>query len=65
MEFQHLFPKHDGVSCIVSALKTGDPGGLFGQSVDQFSLAFVAPLGTKNHGRWHDVLQRYGTAGRL
>ena len=65
MEFQDLFAKHDGVSCVVSALKPGDPSGLFGQSVDQFSLAFVAPLGTKNHGRWHDVLQRYGTAGRL
>jgi hypothetical protein len=65
VKLQHLFTEHDGVSGVVSTLKTGHPRGLFGQTVDQFSLAFIAPLGPQNHGGWHDVLRCHGTAGRL
>ena len=53
VELQHLFTEHDGVSSVVSTLESGDPRGLFRQSVNQFSLAFVAPLSTQNHGGWH------------
>ena len=44
MELQHLFAKNDGVPCVVSALKAGDPRGLFSEPVNEFSFAFIAPL---------------------
>ena len=65
MEFQHLFTEHDGVSSVVSALESGDPRGLFRQSVNEFAFSFIAPLSTQNHGGWHLNPQSLGTAGRL
>ena len=51
MEFQHLFTEHDGVSSVVSALESGDPRGLFRQSVNEFAFSFIAPLSTLE-SRW-------------
>jgi hypothetical protein len=45
VEFQNLFAQHHGVACVVAALKTSDPGGLFGQTVNEFPFSFIAPLG--------------------
>jgi hypothetical protein len=40
---------HQSVSGIVTALKTDYTLGAFGQPIDQFALALVAPLGTHYH----------------
>jgi hypothetical protein len=65
MEFEDLFTEDHGVARIVATLKSGHPSGLFGQTVNQFPFAFIAPLGAKNHGRGHTYPRLVATAGRL
>ncbi len=53
MEFQNLFTEYNRMPCIVPALKTSHPGGLFCKSINQFSFSFIAPLGTENDRSRH------------
>jgi hypothetical protein len=45
---------HHGVAGVVSALKTGNDRGVFGQDVYNLALALVAPLGTDDNDVCHD-----------
>ena len=45
MQFVGLAVGDDGVSGVVAALVTGHGIGLLGQIVNDFSFAFVTPLG--------------------
>lgn len=54
-QVQHIFlPVDDeGVSGIVPPLKAHNGVGMLCQEVDNFSLAFIPPLGSNNHDIWH------------
>jgi hypothetical protein len=46
------------VARIMSALKTDNRMDLFGQQVNQFALAFIAPLGTYDYDIFSHVYSK-------
>lgn len=50
MELEGLAVDHDGVPRVVAARAARDDVVLAAESVDNFSLALVPPLGAKHHG---------------
>jgi hypothetical protein len=61
-EPQHLFASrhHEGMSCVMPALKAHNALGRLGQPVNDLALAFVTPLGADHH----DVLRHYHLLNR-
>jgi hypothetical protein len=49
MQLEFMSVGHDGMACIASALITRDNIGLGGKVINDFSLAFVTPLGSDNN----------------
>ena len=45
MEDVLLRPGNDGVPCVIASLAADDDVGLFGEKIDDFAFAFIAPLG--------------------
>ena len=43
----------DGVAGVVAALRADDDIGFVREEIDDFSFAFVAPLGSDDDGIWH------------
>ena len=41
------------MSCICTALITGDNVDVVAQVIDDFSFSFIAPLGAYNNLNWH------------
>ena len=58
MEHVFLFPDEDRVAGVVAALGADDDVRVLGQHVDDFALAFVAPLGADENSIGHSVVRR-------
>jgi hypothetical protein len=47
---------HDGMTRIVSALISNHQRGLLAETINQLTLALIAPLGTNKHCNCHGLL---------
>src|SRR5258708_6135389 len=50
LENKFLALDNDGMAGVVSSGVTGNNGKVLGKDVNDFAFAFIAPLGTHNHG---------------
>ena len=57
LEYELPFTYEDGVAGVVSALVTSDRLEFFGEQVDDFTFAFIAPLGPEHNEIAHELLE--------
>ena len=53
VELEGLAVADDRVAGVRTALVPADEVGVLRQEIDDLPLAFVPPLGSDDHGRWH------------
>lgn len=63
MEVISSIADDDSVAGIVASGGTAAKGGTLGKDIDEFALAFVAPLGAKDEGGGHIEEREGGKKG--